>query len=81
MHSDAELSVLIGVYTWGKPSSWRVMRRGESVYPLWNSPLTSASAADATMCFRILHSVWIGPFAGGGGFGDFARSVGSKLRS
>ena len=47
------------------------MRRGTSVLPLWKSPLTSTSTAGATTCLRILHSVWIGTFAGGGRFGDF----------
>ena len=61
----------IGVDGWVKPSSWSVILRGTDVCPLWNSPTTSASAADATTCLRILHSVWIGPFYGGGRFGDF----------
>ena len=30
---------------------------GVSVCPLWNSPLTSALAADATTCFRVLNYV------------------------
>ena len=68
----AELSVFIGVGGWVKPSSWSVILRGTTVCPLWNSPPTSASAADATTCLRILHSVWIGPFAGGRRFGDFS---------
>ena len=75
MSSAAELSIFIGV-----GGSWSVMRRGTDVFPLWKSALTSASAADATMCFRVLHSMWIGLFAGGGRFGDFDRSVGSELR-
>ena len=37
-------------------------------------------AADATTCLRILYSVWIGPFAGGGRFVYFFGSVGSELR-
>ena len=80
MPSAAELSVFIGVGGWLKPSSWSVILRGTVVCPLWNSPPTSASAADATTCLRILHSVWIGPFAGGGRFGDFSGSVGSEMR-
>ena len=63
----------------GKPSSWNVILSGTAVCPLWNSPPTSALAADATTCLRILHSVWIGPFAGGGRFGDFSGLVGSEL--
>ena len=35
---------------------------------------------DATTCFRILHSVWIGPFTGSGRFGTFSRLAGSELR-
>ena len=67
----AELSVFIGVGSWVKPSSWGVILRGAAVCPLWNIPPTSASAADATTCLRFLHSLWIGPFYGGGRFGDF----------
>ena len=76
MPSAAELSVFIGVSVWVKPSSWSVIIRGASVCLLWNSPLTYALSADATTCLRILHSVWIGTFAGGGRFGDFFGSVG-----
>ena len=57
-----------------------VICRGTSVCPLWNSPPTSTSDVDATTCLRILHSVWIGPFAGGRRFGYFSRLVGSELR-
>ena len=38
MPSFADLSVLILVGGWGKPSSWIVMRRGTAVWTLWNSP-------------------------------------------
>ena len=48
MSSAAELSVLIRVGGWVKPSSWSGMRRGTAVCPLWNSTLTSDSAVDAT---------------------------------
>ena len=72
MPSSVELSVFIGVGGWVKPSSWSVIIRGNDVFPLWNIPPTSDSAADATTCLSILHSVWIGPFAGGGRFGDFS---------
>ena len=68
----AELSVFIGVGGWVKPSSWSVIIRGTAICPLWNIPPTSDSAADANTCLRILHSVWIGPFSGGGRFGDFS---------
>ena len=54
---------------------------GVSVCPLWNSPLTSALASDATTCFRVLNYVCIVPFVGVRRFGDFYRSVGSELRS
>ena len=80
MPSDAELSVFIGVGGWVKPSSWSVILRGAAVCPLWNSPPTSDLAPDATTCLRILHSVWVGPFDGGGRFGYFFGSVGSELR-
>ena len=80
MTSAAELSVLIGVGGWVKLSSWSVMLRGTAVCPLWNSPPTYAYAADATTCLRILNYVWVGPFSGGGRFGDFFGSVGSELR-
>ena len=80
MPSAAELFVFVRVDGWVKPSSWSVILRGTAVCPLWNSPMTSALAADATTCLRILHSMWIGPFAGGGRFGDFFGSVGSELR-
>ena len=76
----AELSVLIGVDGWGKPSFWSVMRRGTSVFPLWISPPTSASDVDATTCFRILHFVLIGEFSSGRRFGGVSESVGSELR-
>ena len=76
----AELSDFIGVGVWGKPSSYSVMRRGTYVCPLLNSPLTSALSTDATTCFMIMHSVRIGPFAGGRSFGDFSGSFGSKIR-
>ena len=72
MPSAAELSVFIGVGGLVKPSSWSVIIRGTNICPLWNIPPTSASAADATTCLRIMHSVWIGPFSGGGRFGDFS---------
>ena len=76
----AELSVFIGVGGWVKPSLWSVVIRSTAVCPLWNIPPTSPSAADATTCLMILHSVWIGPFAGGGRFGDFSGLVVSELR-
>ena len=76
----AELSDFIGVGGWVKPISWSAILRGTAVCPFCNSPPTSASAADATTFLRILHSVWIGTFAGGGRFGDFFGSVGSELR-
>ena len=79
MPSSTEFSVLIRFVCSRKPSSWSVMRRGTDVFPLYNIPLTYASAADATTCFRILHYVWIGPFSGGGRFGGFARLFGSEL--
>ena len=65
---------------WVKPSSLIVMSRDTDVCPLCNNPLTSALAADATTCLRILNSVWIGPFSGGRRFGAFSGSVGSDLR-
>ena len=71
MPSAAELSIFIGGGGWVKPSSWSVILMGTNVCPLWNSPTTSDSTADATTCLSILHSVWIGSFAGGGRFGDF----------
>ena len=74
-----ELSVFIGVGGWVKPSSWSVILRGTAVCPLCNSPPISDSAADATTCLKILHSVWVGPFYGGRRFGDFLGSVGSEL--
>ena len=72
MPSAAELSVFIGVGGWVKPSSWSLICRGTAVFPLRNSSPTSASAVDATTCLRIMHYVWIGPFAGGGRFGYFS---------
>ena len=75
MPLDADLSVLIGVGGWGKPSSWVVIRRVAYVCPLWNSPPTYASAADFTTSLRILHSVWIWPFPGGGRFGEILSLV------
>ena len=80
MPSAAELSFFIGVGGWVKPSSLSVILRVTTVFPLWKSPPTSDSAADATTCLRILHSVWIGPFDGDGRFGNFSGSVGSELR-
>ena len=80
MPSAAELSVFIGVGGWVKTSSWSVILRVTAVCPLWNSPPTSASAAEATTCLGILNYVWIGPFAGGGRFGYFFGSVGIELR-
>ena len=74
-----ELSVLIGVDGWVKPSSWSLMRRGIAVCPFWSIPPNPASAADATTCLRILHSVWIGPFAGGERFEAYYGLVGSDL--
>ena len=76
----AELYVLIGVGGWGKQISWSVMRRGTAVFPLCNSPPTSDLTVDSTTCFRILYSVWIRTFSGGGRFGDFVGSVGSEIR-
>ena len=80
MPSAVELSVFITVGGWVKPSSWSVIIRGTDVFPLWNSPPTSALATDATTSLRILHYVWIEPFTGGGWFGDFFGLVGSDLR-
>ena len=79
MPSSAELSAFIGVGGWVKSSSWSVIVRGTDAFPLWNSPPTSALAADATTFLRILHSVWNGPFSGGGRFGYFLGLVGSYL--
>ena len=79
MHLAAELSVFIGVGSWVKPNPRSVILRGTAVCPLWNSPPTSASAMYSTTCFRILHSVWIGLFAGGGRFGAFFGLVGSEI--
>ena len=72
--------VLIHVGGRGKLSSWSAMQRAAVVGPLGNIPPTSALAADATICFRILHYMWIGPFASGGSFGDFSGLVGSFIR-
>ena len=80
MSLAAELSVFVAVDSWVKPSLWSVMHRGTNVCPLWNSPPTSALAADDTTCLSILHSVWIGTFSGGGRFGAFFGLVGSKIR-
>ena len=80
MPSAAELSVFIGVGGWVKPISWSVIIRGTAVFALLNSPHTSVSAADATTGLRILYSVYIGPFSGGGRFGDCFGLVGSELR-
>ena len=65
---------------WVKPSPRSVILRGTSVSSLCSSPPTSDLAADATTCLRNMYSVWIGPFYGGGRFGDFFGSVGSELR-
>ena len=51
---------------------------GIDVLPLWNSPLISALDTDATTCLRILHSMWIGPFAGGGSFGKKLGRLGVR---
>ena len=64
----------------GKPSSWSIILRGTAFSPLWNSPPTSDSAADATTLLRVLHYVWLGPFACGRRFEDFSGSVVSELR-
>ena len=80
MPSAAELSVLIGVGGWIKLSSWSLMRRVTAALPFWNNPPNSDLASDANTCLRILHSVWIGTFAGGGRFGDCSGSVGIDLR-
>ena len=72
MTFSMKLYVLIGVGGWVKSSSWNVISRGTAVCPLWNSSPTSDLDADATTCFRILHSVWIGKFSGGGRFRAFA---------
>ena len=76
----AELSALVGVGGRSKPSSWSVIFGDTAVFPLWNSPPTSTSAADSTTCFRILHSVCIGPFSDGRRFGGLIGSVGSEIR-
>ena len=78
MPSAVELSVFIGVGGWVKPITWSVILMSTAVCPLWNNPLTSASDADATTYLRILHSMWIGPFSGGGRFGEFFGLVGSE---
>ena len=82
MPSAAELYVLIGVGGWERPSSWSVICRGTAICPFLNSPPTSALVAETTTCLRIIHSVWIGPFAGGGRFGEFSgRLVVSSVNS
>ena len=68
----AELSVFVGVGSWVKPILWGVICMRTAVCPFWNNTPTSSSAADATTCLRILHSVWIGPFSGGWRFGFFS---------
>ena len=75
MSLAAELTAFIGVGAWVKPSSWSVILRGTALCPWWNSPPTSSLAADNTTCLRILHSVCIGPFAGGERFGDFSGQL------
>ena len=77
---DAELSVLVVVGGWGKPSSRSIICRGTDFCPVINSPTTSALAADITTWFRILHSVCIGTFDAGTRFGAFLGSHGSDLR-
>ena len=74
--SESELYNLIGIGGWLKPSSLRVMRRGKAVFPLCKSLPTSALEVKATKCLSILHSVWIGTFAGGRGCGYFVGSAG-----
>ena len=58
-----ELSVLIGFGGGVKRISWDGVRRGTAVCQLRKILPTSASSVDATICFWILHFVWIGPFA------------------
>ena len=47
------------------------MRRGTYVLPLGKSPPTSALAEKSTKCLSILHSMWVGTFAGDGRCGTF----------
>ena len=80
MPLDAELSVLIGVVGWVKPSSRSVMHMGTTVYTFWNSTPTYSLARDATTCFRILHFLLIWPFSGGRRFVAFFRLVVSEIK-
>ena len=60
--SAEELYFFIGVSGWLKLISLIVMRRGESVFPLWKIPPTSASETESITCLSILHYMWIFSF-------------------
>ena len=76
MPSVVDLSVLIGIGGWVKPSSLRVMRRNTAFPRLCKITLTSYLAAEATTYLSILNSVWIDPFYGGGVGGSFLALAG-----
>ena len=61
-----ELLVFMGVGGWGWSNASSALQIGIAVWLLPKTPAVSASAAEATTEQIALHSVWIGPFRGGG---------------
>ena len=60
-----ELSVLIGVGGCSCPNCFKIYRNGSVSWALMNKPPVSASAADATTCFNVLHTMCKGPLRSG----------------
>ena len=60
----AVLSVLMGVRGCGWFRASKIVRNEMSVCALWNTPAVSASAADATTWFNVLHSTKMAPLRG-----------------
>ena len=54
------LSVLMVVGGWWCPNELRMWRIGMATCALWKTPVTSASADDATTCRRVRHSTKMG---------------------
>ena len=55
-----ELSVLVDVAGCKGLKAVNILHIWTVVWKLWNKPAVSASVAEATTYFNVLHSIWIG---------------------
>ena len=75
-----ELSVFIGVGSWGYLNSPNVVLKITASCPFTNTPPISASIADAITFFMIEHTACRDPFGGGSCISDFMLSLEAELR-